>query len=354
MLWSTSWMVSASEKINVTFVSPNPPGTGYWQHYDNAMHAAADKLNINLTIIHSRDLDRFAYMESLSKVDLEETDYAIALLKVNVADKLLKMFEQSNVKLITNNIEIPEQHAQQIGLPRQKYKNWIGHVIPDDYDAGKLLASELLKHYKAKQSDPIGIVALSGSRDASVSYLRNKGLSDLIANNGNFRLEQVIYTDWKYQTAKQKFAGLIKRYPNTKVIWCASDEIAQAVLDELNANNALNDYRVGSIDWSQSGVNLFGQTGYITSVGGHFLEGGLILSLLRDYHDGIDFEQDLGSRLLIKMGALNRQNLKQVEDLIFYDNWEKLNFRLLSKSFGGDPTLLKNDYPQLLDQIYDK
>lgn len=352
---------TVSEQINVSFVSPNPPGTGYWQYYDNAMKAAAKRLNINLTIIHSKDLDRFAYLEAIEKVDIKNTAYVVALLKINVADKLLAKFENIPVKVITGNLEIPQQHAAQIGLPRQKFKNWIGHVIPDDYHAGRLLASKLLTgkllaETTVDKTIPVSILAISGSRDSSVSYLRNKGLTDYIASDGKFRLEQVLYTDWKYETAKHRFELLQRRFPATKVIWSASDEIAQAVLDVLEQKNLQSDkkpeYRVGSIDWSGRAISMYNNPNFVTSIGGHFLEGGIILSMLRDYHDGIDFADSLGTKLLMKMGALSQANKPQIADLIENNNWQKLHFELLSKSFGGDNGPLKADYQQVLDFIY--
>lgn len=354
----------APEKINVSFVSPNPPASGYWQHYDNAMKAAAKSLNINLTIIHSKDLDRFAYIEAIDEVDINNTDYVVALLKINVADKLLTKFENTSVKVITGNLEIPQQHAAQIGLPRQKFKNWIGHVIPDDYHAGQLLATQLLSDIHLIDSPPISILAISGSRDSSVSYLRNKGLLDHIASDGRFRLEQVLYTDWTYETARQRFELLQQRFPDTRVIWSASDEIAQAVLDVFSQKHLISldkaglestsksGYRIGGIDWSVRAISMYDNPNFVTSIGGHFLEGGIVLAMLRDYHDGIDFVDTLGIKLLMKMGTLSDVNKQQIEDLIVENNWQKLHFELLSKSLGGDNQPLKADYQQVLDFIY--
>ncbi len=344
----------AGSEIRVTFVSPNPPGTGYWQHYDKAMLAAARDLNIDLTIIHSKGLDRFAYMDALEKVNVEETDYVVALLKINVADKLLEKFEGTKVKVITGNLEVPDQHSEAIGLPRQKYKNWIGHVVPDDYHAGRLLAEKLLDGVQRKAGSPAGIIAISGSRDSSVSYLRNRGLTDYIAGKGQFRLEQVLYTDWQYDTVRDKVPLLLKRYPDARVIWCASDEIAQAVLDEIQEIGRAKEYRVGSIDWSQRGLNLYGSHNYVTSIGGHFLEGGIILSLIRDHYDGKDFVNSLGVKVLMRMGGLDESNVPKIKDLIENNNWHKLQFQLISKSFAGDNSVLRSDYQTVLEKIYMK
>lgn len=352
LIYLSASSVFAAHKIKVTFVSPNPPGTGYWQHYDKAMHSAANALNIDLTIIHSQDLDRFAYLDAIEKVDINNTEYVIALLKTNVADILLNKFESTSVKVFTSNLEVPEKHKSQVGKPRDKYKNWIGHVIPDDYHAGQLLAETLLHEYSAKKDAESGVLAITGARDASVSFLRTQGLQDVIKGNSLFRLEQIFYTDWKYETAREKFELALKRYPQTKIIWCASDEIATAVLDVLKDSHAQGTYRVGSIDWSQRGIDAFSNDDYLTSIGGHFLEGGMILALIRDYHEGNDFAASLGTQIKMKMGALTHQNLVQVSDLIQNDNWYKLKFNLLSHSMGGSSASLHSDYQSVLNQIY--
>lgn len=342
----------AKEAIKVTFLSPNPPNTGYWQHYDEAMQSAAKNLNIDLTIIHAEDLDRFAYLKTLKRVDIKNTDYVIALLKVNTETKILKTFENTGVKVFTANMDVPQKHANEIGSPRKIYKNWIGHVIPDDYHAGNLLAKKLIAAGQQNNINSGNIIAISGARDASVSYLRNQGLLDAVSEIDGYRVDQILYTDWKYKTVRERFKLMLGRYPDSRLIWCASDEIALAVLDELKENNINSNYQVGSIDWSENGLKLFPEENYVTSIGGHVLEGGIILALIRDYHDGNDFAETIGTQLFMKMGELSTNNMTKIQDLIQGNNWQNLHFDKLSVSLGGDNQVIKTDYQQVLNAIY--
>ncbi|BDX07156.1 ABC transporter substrate-binding protein [Planctobacterium marinum] len=344
----------AKEKdtIRVTFLSPNPPSVGFWMHYNKTMQAAANNLNIELTILHAESLDRFAYLNSLEAVNVNDTDYVVALMRHNIAQKLVEKFESSPVKLFASNVDVPEKDKKDIGLPRQRYKNWIGHTMPDDYHAGYLLAEQLIQNTNVNTMR--SVVAVSGSRDSSVSFLRNLGLRDYIDNQMGTKLEQVVHTDWRYETALQKGRMLFNRYNDAKIIWCASDEIARAVLDTLSGYEGINDYHIGGIDWSVSAINSWGQSGYVTSVGGHFLEAGIVLALTRDFHDGYDFAEQLGTQMRLRMAPLSEQNLPLVRDLILNENWHKLDFSKVSQSFGGDRQLLSQDYQAVLKTVYVK
>lgn len=336
--------------LRVTFLSPNPPSVGFWMHYEKTMHAAAKKLNIKLTVLHAQSLDRFAYLNSLETVKLDEVDYVVALMRYNVAQKLVKKFEGSPVKLFTSNVDVPEKDKKEIGLPRQRYKNWIGHTMPDDFHAGYLLAKQLIQ--TANMDEMSSVAAISGSRDSSVSFLRNLGLHDYIDNQMSIKLERLVHTDWRYETALQKGRMLFNRYNDAKVIWCASDEIARAVLDSLSGYDGISDYRVGGIDWSAISIKSWGQPGYVTSVGGHFLEGGIVLALIRDFHDGHDFAEQLGTQMRLRMASLNQQNLPLIRDLIINENWHKLDFSKVSHSLGGNRQVLAQDYEAVLKAVY--
>jgi ABC-type xylose transport system substrate-binding protein len=346
--------LATEPRLQVAFISPDPEVEGFWMLYKNVMLSAAKDLNIELEVVHSPNVNRFDHYDRVESVFSREDkpDYLVTLFLRNTSHKMLQAIEKSGIRFFATNSDIPDNVRQFIGRPRQIFKSWIGHARPDDYQAGELLAKTLLsQHRQASGSDPVNIIAVTGARDSDVTFMRNAGLKSAVEGESGVVLQQLLFTDWQYQTAYDYVNQLLSRYPQTQVIWCANDEIATAFIDAQKARGLSRTLLVGGIDWSYRGIGRFREGEMATSVGGHFIEGGLILALLRDHFDGVDFNDAPGTELMFHMNALNDDNIDFIESIVMKNNWQQLDFSLLSKSLQGHREPWHNNYLQLMKNI---
>lgn len=336
--------------VNVTFVSPSATDDPFWEQYKGIMQSAARDLEIELTIINSQHLDRFGHLDALTKAlnAKPKPDYIVTLFRKNTIEKWLSLTQQANVKFVATNADIPPHLASKIGPPRSLFKNWIAHIRPDDFHAGELLTHELIKATQNQQKKHL-VVALTGSHESIASSLRIEGMKSVLATTSNWELQQILYTNWSYQDAYDKTQALLTRYPNTDVFWSASDRIA------LSAHNASlkqgKQIITGGIDWSSEGFEAFSANISVTSIGGHFIEGGIALSLIRDHADGEDFADRIGVNPKMQMAPLNKDNFAYFNELVTQHQWQKLDFSLLSKSMSQDKHIWSNNYVEIIKQI---
>lgn len=319
------------------------------------MKSAAQDLDINLKTVHSLANDRFSHLKAVeTALATDDTpDYLVTLFGRNNSEKILKLTKEKGVKFFATNSDIPDNLRQYIGHPRQIYKNWIGHIRPDDFHTGNVLAQNLFSTFKAQHSETqqIEMVGISGMRDSAAAFLRNEGLKALAIESEEVTLKQVIYTDWQYQTAFDMVPKLLQRYPKLNAIWCANDELATAVVDSLIKQNAHKYILVGGIDWSHRGIHGVVQKEFTTSIGGHFIEGGIILALLRDHFDDQDFAPHIGTEASFKMDALTPENIQLIGEIVMKNQWHLMDFRKLSQSYTGHREYWSNNYVSIIQNI---
>lgn len=344
---------SLADTTQVTFISPDPPAGGFWTQYAQVMQAAASDLEISLTTVNATDRDRFEYVKAVERVirNAEKPDFMVVMFRNNTTVRLLEMLESLSIPYLSVNIDIPAEERASAGLPRQRFRHWLGHITPDDYAAGRLLAQSLLSGPTPPSEAPQTILALTGARDSAVSFQRLQGLTDYLKDPGDAILAQSVFTDWRYDTTRAMVLPLISRHPKASLIWCASDALASAVIDELQANGIRDKYRIASIDWTDRGLYHYVHGELDVAVGGHFLEGAVALALLKDYAQGVDFIERLGQEFKIPMGDISAQDDKQIIDIILHKDWEKLDFKRLSVGFGGHPVNAGDSYLSILQRI---
>lgn len=329
----------SGEKPRVLFVNPSRAESPFWSRFTSVMNSAASKLNFDLHVKFGGS-DRFSEKESV--IDIIQSnarpDYLIFSAHTGGVDKILAACEQAKVYSIIVNTEILEEDRSKIGFPREKFKFWIGHISPDDIAAGKALSDRLILAAKIKLKDrPIEVLALSGARDSAVAFNRNTGLEASISESqGDILLNQLVFPGWNGEVSRERTVELLKRYPNTAILWAASDTNALGMLSAARQQGykAGENVFVGGIDWTNDALQAIKRNEMTASVGGHFFDGAWALVLLHDYLNGRDFALADGVTFKTKMQLLDQSNISYWQDYINKRYWEKTNFRsfsLLSK-----------------------
>jgi len=337
-----SHSVFATMPIKVSFISPTPQGNPFWDNVIAFMRAAADDLAIDLTVIYNEAHHRSESITNTSKLVNTDSkpDFIIGVFHKRTATNLLELVNKHRIFLYTINTGVPERQKRSTAGPREKFKYWIGHSSPDDKQVGYLMAKELITQFEASHPNhlSIPIVAISGTTDSTPSFDRNFGLHKALKEHPKVKLNQLVFTDWSQASAYKKSLGLLNRYPETKIIWAASDSIALGAIDAKGDKKILT----SGTDWTSSGITAVKNGNIISSYGGHFTEGGFALVMLYDFFHGIDFINDPGLKIKTDFSKIDALNVDQYQTFFADQNWQKIDFRRFSKKLT--PSIRRYDF----------
>jgi len=216
-----------------------------------------------------------------------------------------------------------KKEMKQILLPGEKYKYWLGEIYYDDVQAGKLLAQALLKAHASKSSKPAAIFGLSGDY-SQLSSNRELGLLQTLAKTKH--LNQTVKTMWDPDVAKVKIKGLLRRYPDTNIIWSASDELALASSKVLHdyTNNALT---LGGIGWLPDAITAVENGTLDATVGSHFMQAAWAIVKIFDHSKGINA---FYSNKALNFKLINKGNVEEHIWLTDAQNYQHIDFKSYS------------------------
>lgn len=326
--------VQADAPIRVVFINPDRVGNPFWDALTGFMQAAARDLDMELVVLYSGG-ERFEASELAQKAvaGTPRPDYLVFSAQASEVGRILAAAEAAQVRTFTINTGILPEDRAKVGEPRERYRHWIGHMSPDDSKAGFDLAKALIGEAQSRMPGrAVEILGLSGSRDSAVAVDRHRGLQQAVAEAAGARVNQVVYSGWSPGEAFTRTTGLLKRYPQTTVLWSASDVMALAMAraaSELGRKPGV-DVLVGGMDWSDEALAAIERGELGASMGGHFMEGGWSMVLLHDYHRGRDFAAELGTSIRSEMQVLGRHNAASLRGILGDKDWDAVDFRRFS------------------------
>lgn len=318
----------AIQRPRVLFLSPDPKDTTseFWQTLYSNLNQSAKDLGVNLEIVYT-DSHHTLYEEAIEKIlkrskeNLPEYFLGLPPYRQHKV-QMLKRFEELGIKVFFVNMAIDSKHRKEIGFPREKYKNWIGHFYPDDYSAGALITEEMAKACKVNRN----IVAITGNHLSVGSNLREKAFKD-ISLKRKLKLQQIFSANWERKNVEKMIPHIESRYPDTCGFVVASDEMAEGIL-----NKAKKIYHVCGVDWTRSALNLIKSGQFLCSAGGHFLEPAFALVTIFDYHNGLDFKDDLGVTYKTPFHLATKQNIESI--LKGFSNQQVKTYKSFSKFYS--------------------
>jgi hypothetical protein len=167
-------------------------------------------------------------------------------------------------------------------------------------------------------------------------------------------LNQLLYAGWSQSEAEDKTRLLLDRYPDTDVIWSASDGMALGAIQALESKGIRPgvDVMVGGVDWEERALNAIREGRLTISMGRHFMDGGVALLLLHDFNAGFDFASEAsGSMLSYDLKVANRENFETIEQVMRPDNWDSLDFTRFSRVYNSELMSKDLSVNELMDRL---
>ncbi len=333
--------VFAEDRPYIIFINPDKPGNVFWDRVSLYMQYAARDLNVELEVHYAEN--RFHVPEIAKAVLNKERkpNYLLYIYQYAQTVDVLKLAEKAKVKSFIFNTNMTKSERDIIGKPREKYKYWIGHSYPDNANAAESLATHLFqsarKKHIEKEDGKLYVVALHGTRDSSVAKDYQEGLKRAISQTPNVKIQQQLYSNWEHQRAYRQSQGALRRHPEVNIIWTGNEAMALGAIQaaETLERTPGKDLMIGGTATSSSGIAAIRDGKLIANVGGDTIEGAWALTLLYDYHNGIDF-YPAKDTFSYAMSIVNKDNLDEYAPFIEVQFWKNLNFKMFSRKYNED------------------
>lgn len=338
LLSSNLTYATPAKRLKICYLSSNDEG--FWRSTRAFASEVAEDLGIELQLEQAET--RFEKLETIKRVLNSENkpDYLIFSYPQVSGAQMLEAAENAGVRSLLINSAIPEREQKGVGRPREKFKHWLGHMYPDDRQAGYALANQLILRARElelhNQEGKIEVVGIGGPSEHLPAVLRNEGLKQRVAEDRDVELKRIVRTHWVEPEPVVK--TVLQRYQEMGVVWAASDHLAMRssfVAQQLGLSPGKSIIS-GGIDWSQEGLEGLKSGELEVSVGGHFREPGWALILLYDYHHGIDFKDELGLTINLPMQVLTSDKSASYSESLSSGRWKEFDFSSLSKHLNPD------------------
>ncbi|MFP5422206.1 MAG: ABC transporter substrate-binding protein [Gammaproteobacteria bacterium] len=276
---------------SVVFLNPGFSNEPFWVGYSDFMQAAADDLGMQLQIIYG-ERNPSQLLEKARELLTRDNppDYLIFVNEMYTAPELLRQFADSPIKLFSLHSTLTPEQQQLIGASRERYRNWIGSLVPNDEQAGYWMAKALIAKLEGK---PGSLLAFAGVRFTPSSSLREYGLHRALREHPEIKLQQMLQGEWKRQRAYEQAQLILPRYPEAKLVWSANDEMAFGVMQAAQeiGRQPGKDIYLSALNNSDEVLQARIDRKLCVLVAGHFTLGGWAMVMLHDYHAGLDFAE---------------------------------------------------------------
>ena len=287
---------------SVVFINPGKSDEIYWLTASRAMEAAAKSLGLQYEVQfaernHLRALE-FAREITARPAD-KRPDYAVFSNDYGTGPELLRLFDAAGIKTVMafSGISEPSDRAL-TGRPRERYKNWLGSIEPRAEDAGYLTAQTLIAKGRAANAQgadgKLHLLAISGDRSTPVSVRRGEGMRRAVAESPDAVVDQEVFAAWNRDKAAEQAEVLLQRYPQARLIWAGSDQMAFGAMQiwEKRGGTAGKDGWFSAVNTSREALEAVKSGRLSALAGGHFIAGAWALVLIHDHAKGRDFTDE--------------------------------------------------------------
>ena len=145
---------------------------------------------------------------------------------------------------------------------------------------------------------------------------------------------------------------MLQRHAEHKVagFWCANSALARGVADAVKALDKTPgvDFVTVGTDWGTEAVQSVNSGDVLGIAGGHVAAVAWIVTLIHDYHNGIDFD---GSVYLSKVTTMDKAFSGKFLNHFKNGNWDTIDFTKYSKAENSDLEQYELSFSSIFDNL---
>jgi ABC-type sugar transport system substrate-binding protein len=327
-----------AQRLRVGFLCPEPEDDPFWGLMVHVMQAVAKDLDIEL-IVNCTRLGSLATKRAGNALLQANPplDYFITGYWGSITRHHLAMANSNAIKTFVINSRVLEEDQAEVGSPRGRLKNWLGHMVPDDKQAA-IDMTKALVDMAGKVSGNIEILALIGDGKSPIGSDRIGGLRSQVQASPAIKLRELSRDYWAVEWAAQDTTNVLRQHTGTSIIWGMNQSAAWGGLlgAEKAGRQPGKDIFVGGFDWNPDSIKAIADGRMSASMFGHFMEGAWALLLVHDHYHGFDFAKDKGAVMSTPLTSINAANYDRYAVILQKAFWENVDFRKLSKKYNPE------------------
>ncbi len=268
----------------MVFLNPGYSNERFWSDYSRYMQDAAGDLGIELKVLYGERDSARMLSNARQVLQGKHPDYLIVTNEQFQLPVVLRLFKDTKVNLFALHSTLTEEQQVLIGGSRERHRNWLGSLVPNDEEAGYLIARDLIA---LAEGQPTELLAFAGVKQTPSSILRLAGLQRALQEAAHIRLVQAVYGEWQEQRSYVQASSLLPRYPTVSLIWTANDAMAFGVMHAAEEQGRRLHFATLNNSERVLRARIDGRVDVLAS--GHFLLGACALVMLSDHAQGLDF-----------------------------------------------------------------
>ncbi|MGE8323287.1 MAG: ABC transporter substrate-binding protein [Pseudomonas sp.] len=287
-------LAANAQPASVVFLNPGLSTETFWNSYSRFMQAAADELGMTLRVEYSeRRADLTLTQARAILSGPQRPDYLVLVNEQYVAPEIMRLSRGTGVKLLLVNNGLTASQARSIEAQPDKYAEPLGTLISNDEQAGFQMLQQMVAQLP-RDNQPVDLVAFAGVKTTPASQLREEGMRRALADFPQVRLRQVVYGGWSRQRAYEQAQQLLERYPGTRLVWSANDEMAFGAMQafEEAGRKPGRDVLFSAVNSSPQALRARIDGRLSVLMGGHFTMGGWAMVMLHDDAQGLVVNRD--------------------------------------------------------------
>ncbi|MDC8786661.1 ABC transporter substrate-binding protein [Roseateles koreensis] len=287
--------------LSVTFINPGRSDEAYWVAAGRAVVAAADDLGIHHEQFFA-ERDHLRVLEIARSIAArpkeQRPDYVMLTNDKLTLVAAVHILSPAGIKTFGAFSGLQDTERAEFGGPRTGFPLLIGTLEPRSIDAGYLTASSLIAQgLRMNLQGPDGklhLISVAGDRSTPTSLYRNLGLRRALAEHPEVVLDQQVFGDWRRDKAAEQTAWLLRRHPDARLIWSASDQMTFGAMDALEKQGLQpgRDVLLSGINTSTEAMQAVISGRLAALAGGHFMAGAWAMVMIYDYEHGHDFADE--------------------------------------------------------------
>lgn len=319
---------------HVLFVSPGFADRGFWKSVGDTMQAAADALGFRLTIVSGDRKWPLMVSRGIDALRRENPDYVILVNENQQAPPLMEEAEKRGIPMLLLLNTLTEAQERDMGQPRDRYRYWLGSLVPDNELAGYEMARalEFAGRRLGLGDGTLSVLTLAGDFKTPASIDRLAGLDRALNESPDLREIRRLTVNW-LEAEAYKRTSIFAVQTRIDAVWAANDPIAIGAIRALRelGREPGRDFVIAGLNWSNEAVEMVRNRQMTLTHGGHFLAGAWAMILLYDHLHGRDFAE-IGVNLRFPMCAITAQNADEYAMSFSDEDWSKIDFLKFSRA----------------------
>ncbi|HYD42737.1 MAG TPA: substrate-binding domain-containing protein [Anaeromyxobacter sp.] len=274
--------------MKVSFLIPARGSVPFYDAVTGLMRVAAPQLDVELELIEG-DFESETMIARGRELAARASrpDYVLLVNYLSVATELIPVFAAAELKtfLVVEGLN----DGDRVAIGRAGRASYLGEIVPDDFEAGRLLAELLVDEARRGGLGAGGEVRVGvlGGVQSQAASQRFRGWQAFKGSRAGVTQSGFHYGSWTREAGRIAATALLRSAPGTDVLWCFNDDMALGASDAARALGRTpgKDLLVAGIDMIEPALAAVRDGVLLASLGGHIIDGVRALLAL-DEHRG--------------------------------------------------------------------